>query len=92
MPTPNALMPYGKRTRCRRPEGMPPAARFSTGRAVHLPDVREDPEYTLDLLRDAVGLRSLLSVPMLRDGIPIGTITVQGGGRPGRSPTSRSSC
>src|SRR5258705_1605854 len=48
-----------------------------TGRPVHIPDVREDPEYALDALRDTVGLRSLISVPMFRDGIPIGAITVQ---------------
>ena len=53
-----------------------------TGRPVHIPDVREDPEYSLDSLRDTVGLRSLLSVPMVRDGIPIGTITVQRWGTP----------
>jgi signal transduction histidine kinase len=47
-----------------------------TGRPVHIPDVREDPVYALDALQDA-GLRSLLSVPMVRDGIPIGAITVQ---------------
>ncbi len=47
-----------------------------TGRPVHIPDVREDPVYALDALQD-VGLRSLLSVPMVRDGIPIGAITVQ---------------
>ena len=48
-----------------------------TGLPVHVPDVREDPEYALLELRDAIGLRSLLSVPMVRDGIPIGAITVQ---------------
>jgi signal transduction histidine kinase/putative methionine-R-sulfoxide reductase with GAF domain len=42
-----------------------------------VPDVREDPEYGLPALRDAIGLRSLLSVPMIRDGSPIGAITVQ---------------
>jgi len=46
-----------------------------TGRPVHIPDVREDPVYALDAVRD-VGLRSVLSVPMVRDGIPIGAITV----------------
>jgi GAF domain-containing protein len=63
-----------------------------TGRPVHIPDVGEDPQYDLGALRDSVGLRSLLSVPMVRDGIPIGAITVQRWGRPGRSPTNRSSC
>jgi two-component system, NtrC family, sensor kinase len=48
-----------------------------TGRPAHIPDVRTVPDYTLEALRDSVGLRSLLSVPMLRDGNPIGAITVQ---------------
>ena len=47
-----------------------------TGRPVHIPDVRNDPEYTMDALRDTVSLRSVLAVPMVRDGIPIGAITV----------------
>src|SRR4029453_16221887 len=48
-----------------------------TGRPAHIRDVREDPDYALDALRDAFGIRSLLSVPMVREGIPIGAITVQ---------------
>jgi GAF domain-containing protein len=48
-----------------------------TGRPVHIPDVRDDSAYTLDGLRDAVQLRTLLAVPMMRNGAPIGTITVQ---------------
>jgi PAS domain S-box-containing protein len=47
-----------------------------TGRPVHIPDVREDPDYTLEGLRDTIGLRSVLSVPMVRDGLPIGAISV----------------
>jgi PAS domain S-box-containing protein len=46
-----------------------------TGRPVHIPDVREDPDYALGTLRDA-GITSVLSVPLLRDGAPIGAITV----------------
>jgi PAS domain S-box-containing protein len=62
---------------------MPANRGHGTGRAiltrcpVHIPDVRKDPDYALDALRDMVGLRSLLSVPMVRDGNPIGAITVQ---------------
>jgi PAS domain S-box-containing protein len=52
------------------------------GRPVHIPDIRQDPAYSLDRLRDSVGLRTLLAVPMLRDGVPIGTITVQRWGTP----------
>jgi two-component system NtrC family sensor kinase len=47
-----------------------------TGRPVHIPDVREDPDYALNVVRDA-GITSLLSVPLVRAGNPIGTITVQ---------------
>jgi signal transduction histidine kinase len=47
-----------------------------TRRIVHIPDVREDPEYGLQELAQAAAYRSMLSVPMLRDGQPIGTITV----------------
>jgi len=53
-----------------------------TGRPAHIPDVREDPAYVLDALRDTVGLRTLLSVPMVRDGVSIGAITVQRWGTP----------
>jgi signal transduction histidine kinase len=61
-----------------------PVSRQSfTGRAilaravVHVPDVSEDPERLQARdLADAAGFRSVLSVPMLRDGAPIGAITV----------------
>jgi GAF domain-containing protein/CheY-like chemotaxis protein len=43
---------------------------------VHIPDVREDPEYRTQEWARALGIRSVLSVPMLREGRPIGTITV----------------
>ena len=46
------------------------------GRPVQIPDVLEDPEYALPLVRNA-GIRSVLAVPMVRDGIPIGAIAVQ---------------
>jgi signal transduction histidine kinase/putative methionine-R-sulfoxide reductase with GAF domain len=72
----------------RRAYPLPADRRHITGRAiltglpVHVPDVREEPEYGLTALRDTIGLRSLLSVPMIRDGIPIGAITVQRWGTP----------
>src|SRR6266851_751475 len=46
-----------------------------TGRPVHIPDVRDDPEYDLHGILGA-GLRSILAVPMLRAGLAIGTITL----------------
>ncbi|HJR02606.1 MAG TPA: GAF domain-containing protein [Methylomirabilota bacterium] len=46
-----------------------------TGGPVHVPDVLDDPTYALPAVRDA-GLRSVLSVPMLHDGAPVGAIVV----------------
>jgi GAF domain-containing protein len=55
---------------------------LGTGRAileravVHIPDVQVDPEYQHSDLYRAVGFRSGLWVPMLREGAPIGVIVV----------------
>jgi two-component system, NtrC family, sensor kinase len=60
-----------------------PTRQSFTGRAileravVHVADVAQDPERLLASdLADVVGFRSALSVPMLREGSPIGAITV----------------
>ncbi|PYM11209.1 MAG: hypothetical protein DMD81_27585, partial [Candidatus Rokuibacteriota bacterium] len=59
----------------------PPGRSTSMGRAilertlVHVPDVPNDPDYDQDLVR-AAGLGAVLTVPMLRDGEPIGAISV----------------
>jgi len=45
---------------------------------VHIPDVRARAEYMLKDLSRAADFRRILSVPMLRDGNPIGAITVAG--------------
>ena len=45
-------------------------------RVVHIPDVLEDPDYTLVELQEIGGYRSALSVPMMREGVPIGAIAV----------------
>jgi GAF domain-containing protein len=47
-----------------------------TGTIVHIPDIREDPEYELQALARTNDFRCVLSVPMLRDGHPLGAITV----------------
>ena len=49
---------------------------------VHIPDVFEDAEHRQPDLARAVGVRSLLAVPMLRDGEPLGSVVV-GRGEPG---------
>ncbi|TMH12978.1 MAG: GAF domain-containing protein, partial [Betaproteobacteria bacterium] len=43
---------------------------------VHMPDVLKDPEYVYQEAAERADFRSALSVPMLRDGEVIGTITV----------------
>ncbi|MGQ0579452.1 MAG: GAF domain-containing protein [Betaproteobacteria bacterium] len=45
---------------------------------VHIPDVHEDSEYRLQTLAQTAGFRSVVSVPMLRDGSPIGVVAVLG--------------
>jgi signal transduction histidine kinase len=49
-----------------------------TRNIVHIADVREDPEYALQGLSQTAEFRSILAVPMLHDGKPIGAITVAG--------------
>ena len=59
-----------------------PTRALGSGRAilsravVHIPDVEVDPEYAHQALRRAVGFRSSLCVPMMREGAPIGVIAV----------------
>jgi signal transduction histidine kinase/DNA-binding response OmpR family regulator len=44
------------------------------GRTVHIPDADADPDYTFDTA--GARLRSMLGVPMLREGVPIGVLTL----------------
>jgi GAF domain-containing protein len=61
---------------------VPPDRGSITGRAiltralVQVADVLEDPEYTFTEQARSGGFRSILSVPMLRAGVPIGAISV----------------
>jgi two-component system, NtrC family, sensor kinase len=54
---------------------------------VQIPDVNADPNYTLSALAAAGGYRSAIGIPILRDGLPIGSIAVtraQAGSFPNR--------
>jgi GAF domain-containing protein/anti-sigma regulatory factor (Ser/Thr protein kinase) len=62
----------------------PPNRGTTTGRAilsraiVYIPDNTKDTEYEVKSTAQAAGFRSVLSVPMLRKGSPIGAISVYG--------------
>src|SRR5262245_39903036 len=61
----------------RRPgRGMITARAIQMGSAVHVPDVQADPEFDLTEAAQASGVRTTLSVPMIREGEVIGAITV----------------
>lgn len=60
----------------------PPGRELAIGRAileckiVHIPDVLVDREYALSLLARISNMRSIVAVPMLREGRPVGGIVV----------------
>ena len=45
-------------------------------KTIHIPDVLDDPEYTLLDMQRVTGVRTIVAVPMLRDGEPIGVISL----------------
>src|SRR5262249_7985217 len=44
------------------------------GRPVHIPDADTDPDYSFD--KAGASMRSMLGVPMLREGVPIGVLAL----------------
>src|SRR5258708_8366949 len=46
------------------------------GRVVHIPDVKADPEYTWTEAPKLGGFRTVLTIPMLREGVAIGILAL----------------
>jgi signal transduction histidine kinase len=46
------------------------------GKVIHIPDVQADPDYTWTKAWKLGGYRTVLGVPMLREGIPVGVLTL----------------
>ncbi|HET7382846.1 MAG TPA: GAF domain-containing protein [Pseudolabrys sp.] len=46
------------------------------GKAIHIPDALADPEYQATGYQQAFGYRTILGVPLLREGSPIGVFTL----------------
>jgi signal transduction histidine kinase/HAMP domain-containing protein len=46
------------------------------GRPIHIHDVRQDPEYTWSEAVERAGLRTMLGVPLMRQGVPIGAFSL----------------
>jgi len=47
------------------------------GRPVQIPDVRQDPEYAWSEVVKRAGFRTMLGVPLVREGVPIGAFSLQ---------------
>jgi signal transduction histidine kinase len=46
------------------------------GKVIHVPDVLADPDYTWKEAQRLGGFRTMLGVPMLREGVPVGVLTL----------------
>src|SRR5262249_53146365 len=70
------FMDYVKDTPIKAERGSASGRSLLEGRAVHIPDVTADPEYTWAAAQRLGDFRTVLAVPMLREGIPIGVLTL----------------
>jgi signal transduction histidine kinase len=72
----NEFMDYIKNIPIKAERGTASGRALAEGRVVHIADVKADSEYTLIEGQRLGDYRTALSVPMLRQGIPIGVLTL----------------
>ena len=56
--------------------GTVPGRALLEGKIIHIPDVLADPDYTWAEAQRLGGFRTILGVPMLREGVPIGVLAL----------------
>jgi signal transduction histidine kinase len=70
------FMDYIKNITIKAERGTASGRALTEGRLVHIADVKADPEYTLVEAPRLGDFRTILCVPMLREGVPIGVLTL----------------
>jgi len=70
------FMDYAKNILIKAERGSASGRALAEGRVVHIADVKTDPEYTLLEAQRLGDYRTTLCVPMLREGVPIGVLTL----------------
>ena len=68
------FMNYAKDIPIKAERGSAAGRALLEGRVVHIPDVKADPEYTMVQAQTLGDYRTILAVPMLREGVPIGVL------------------
>ena len=70
------FMDYIKNIPIKAERGTASGRALAEGRVVHIADVKTDPEYTLVEAQRLGDYRTILCVPMLREGVPIGLLVL----------------
>ena len=86
----SALMELMQRTPIRAGRGSAIGRALQEKTTIHILDAQTDPDYRLVEARELGGFRTMLGVPLLREGTPIGVFALYAASS-GRLPTSRSS-
>jgi GAF domain-containing protein len=68
------FMDYIRRIPIKPERGSASARALLEGRVIHIHDVKADPEYTFVEAQRLGDFRTILAVPMLREGVPIGVV------------------